>query len=75
MLLSQDFKGLNLQEVIEQRKDMEEIEALMVDLTWDQILVLEWDLQNKRALEENQHLNFLIHNREKLNLRNNKWMK
>jgi len=75
MLLSQDFKGLNLQEVIEQRKDMEETEALMVDLTWDQILVLKWDLQNKRALEENQHLNFLIHNREKLNLRNNKWMK
>jgi len=75
MLLSQDFKGLNLQEVIEQRKDMEETEVLMVDLTWDQISVLEWDLQNKRALEENQHLNFLIHNREKLNLRNNKWMK
>lgn len=75
MLLCQDFKGLNLLEVIEQRKDMEETEALMVDLTWDQILVLEWDLQNKRALEENQHLNFLIHNREKLNLRNNRWMK
>jgi len=75
MLLSQDFKELSLLEVIEQRKDMEETEVLMVDLIWDQILVLEWDLQNKRALEENLHLNFLTHNREKLNLRNNRWMK
>jgi len=32
MLLSQDFKELNLLEVKEQRKDMEETEVLMVDL-------------------------------------------